>query len=138
MARTIQVTPRKSPEKTKRHLRKERRAARLNKTTRQPHPETIKRRNRKTLAAQLAVMPFCPIKREDIAEKDRIFVSQSNLIPGKPHAATLGRWMKFGVQLRPDSPARLKLPAFRSGSRRWTSLRQFAWWQEQIDNADAS
>lgn len=118
-----------------RKVRRERQKARQGKPAKSPHPETIKRRRRKEVALRLDAMPVCSIGRNEIPEKDRIFVSQASMLPGKPHPSTVGRWIRFGVQLRSESPARLKLPAFRHGSRHWTSLRHFEWWQQQLDNA---
>lgn len=134
------ITNRTKLEPTKREKRAAAKAKRLakKKTARTPHPETIKRRKRKAAEAALNTLPVCPISRDEIPEKDRIFAGQSHKLPGQPGRVSVWRWINRGVPYKNGGTARLKLPAFRSGSRRWTSLRHFAWWQAELDKADAT
>lgn len=140
-ARMAKVKVTKIAKRTLGPTRRQERAARkkkrldAKKAERKPHPETLRRRRRKAKQAKLNELPTCPIGRDEIKPTDRIFLGQSHLVPGNPHRATLWRWAKYGVQLVSGATVRFKLPTFRAGSRRWTSLRHFAWWQEQLDKA---
>jgi hypothetical protein len=123
------------PRKERRHaIREIRNLNRNGKKPKKLHRETIRRRNRraKQLAAE-ALLPQCPITRTDIADKDRIFTGMARRLPGSPHPSTVGRWMRFGVPITPGNKIKLRLPSYRAGSRRYTSLLQFRWWEEQLD-----